>query len=64
MKFKRKKTVKKTLEVLKNNFGYRTPFKIVVDGTFAKNALDNKVQMYDQIKNYFGGDVKLYTTEW
>jgi len=63
MKLKRKKSAKRTLEILKNNFGYSDPFKILIDGTFAKTALDNKVQILDQIKNYFGSDVRLFSTE-
>ena len=63
MKLKRKKSAKRTLQILTNNFGYSNPYKILIDGTFAKSALDNKVQILDQIKNYFGSDVKLYSTE-
>ena len=64
MKFKRKKAAKRFLEIYKNHFGYSEPFKVLVDGTFVKNALDNKVQIFDQIKNYLGANVVLLTTEW
>ena len=64
MKFKRKKAAKRFLEIYKNHFGYSEPYKVLVDGTFVKNALDNKVQIFDQIKNYLGANVLLLTTEW
>ena len=64
MKFKRKKAAKRFLEIYKNHFGYSEPYKVLVDGTFVKNALDNKVQIFDQIKNYLGANVVLLTTEW
>ena len=64
MKFKRKKSAKRRLQMYKNNFGFTEPYKILIDGTFAKHALDNKVQIFDQMKNYFGGEITLYTTQW
>ena len=64
MKFGRKKAAKRFLGIYKNHFGYSEPYKVLVDGTFVKNALDNKVQIFDQIKNYLGANVVLLTTEW
>ena len=52
------------MQMYKNNFGFSEPYKILIDGTFAKHALDNKVQIYDQMKNYFGAEITLYTTNW
>merc|ERR1711892_1344597 len=63
MKFKRKKNAKRYMQMYKNNFGFTEPYKILIDGTFAKHALDNKVQIFDQMKNYFGAEVVLYTTQ-
>ena len=60
MKFKRKKAAKRFLEIYKNHFGYSEPFKVLVDGTFVKNALDNKVQIFDQIKNSVAAPIIAY----
>ena len=64
MKLGRKKAAKRFLGIYKNHFGYTEPYKVLLDGTFVKNALDNKVQIFDQIKNYLGANVVLLTTEW
>ena len=64
MKIKRRKQAKRILKTYQSNFGFKEPFSVLVDGTFAKNALDNKVQMDEQLNNYFGAKVKLLTTKW
>lgn len=63
MKFRRKKAAKRFLEIYKNHFGYSEPYNVIVDGTFVKSALDSKVQIFDQVKNYLGANVILYTTD-
>ena len=64
MKIKRRKVAKKILKTYTSHFGFSEPYKLLIDGTFAKRALDNKVRIDDQVKNYFGKNIKLYTTEW
>ncbi|CBY22882.1 unnamed protein product [Oikopleura dioica] len=63
MKIKRRKVAKKILKTYTSHFGFSEPYKLLIDGTFAKRALDNKVRIDDQVKNYFGKNIKLYTTE-
>jgi len=64
MKIKRRKVAKRILRTYTANFGFSEPFSVLVDGTFAKIALDNKVKIDEQIKNYFAADVTLHTTQW
>ena len=64
MKIKRRKVAKKILKTYTSHSGFSEPYKLLIDGTFAKRALDNKVRIDDQVKNYFGKNIKLYTTEW
>lgn len=63
MKIKRQKQAKKTISVYKNNFGFREPFQILVDGTFCQAALKNKIQIKEQMPKYFMGEVHLCTTK-
>ena len=64
MKIRRRKNAKRILKVYRSSFGFAEPFSILIDGTFAKAALDYKVKIDEQIANYFAAPVTLYTTEW
>lgn len=64
MKIKRHKNAKRIIKTYTNNFGFTEPYSILVDGTFAKISLDNKVKIEEQVKNYFSSNVTLYTTQW
>jgi len=44
------------------NFQFRTPFQILLDGTFANAALNTKVNIQDQLPKYLNGPVKLLTS--
>lgn len=62
MKIKRQKQVKKTLSFYKYNFNFREPYQILIDGTFCQAALENKIQIKEQMPKYFMGEVQLCTT--
>ncbi|KAI1280885.1 rRNA-processing protein UTP23 -like protein [Halotydeus destructor] len=62
MKVKRFKKVQRYLQFYKNNYGFRKPYHVLIDGTFCQLALKNKVNLKEQIPNYLGEEVKLMTT--
>ncbi|KAK9510736.1 hypothetical protein O3M35_005462 [Rhynocoris fuscipes] len=61
MRINRQKKVNKALKFYINNFGFRKPYQILIDGTFCHVALESKVNIHDQIPKYLG-DVKILTT--
>lgn len=61
-KVKRHKNMKKTMQFYKNNFGFEIPYKILIDGTFCKEALKNKVNIKEQLPKYFDSQLDLFTT--
>ncbi|XP_076383495.1 rRNA-processing protein UTP23 homolog [Megalopta genalis] len=62
MKTTRQKKARKNLGFFINNFKFRSPFQILIDGTFAFAALENKFNIQDQLSKYFQAEVKLLTT--
>jgi len=50
------------MSLYKNNFGFREPYQVLLDGTFCQVALDHKVNIQDQLPKYLGGQCKLLTT--
>ncbi|KZC10883.1 rRNA-processing protein UTP23 like protein, partial [Dufourea novaeangliae] len=62
MKTSRQKKARKNLGFFINNFKFRPPFQILIDGTFAFAALENKFNIQDQLSKYFQAEVKLLTT--
>ncbi|CAH1955848.1 unnamed protein product [Acanthoscelides obtectus] len=63
MKIKRYKKVNKHLGFYINNFGLRQPYQLLVDGTFCYAALNNKINIANDIPRYLQGDIKLLTTQ-
>ncbi|RZF41113.1 hypothetical protein LSTR_LSTR002745 [Laodelphax striatellus] len=63
MKINRQKKANKYLNFYSNNFGFRKPFQVLIDGTFCYAALQNKVNIQDQLSNYLGAEIKLLTTK-
>ncbi|KAK3090967.1 hypothetical protein FSP39_016102 [Pinctada imbricata] len=63
MKVKRYKHIKKTLNFYKNNFGLTSPYQVLVDGTFCKAALKDKINISEQLPKYLQAEVKLSTTD-
>lgn len=62
MKIQRYKRVRRCLNFYKNNFAIDKPYKIIADGTFCKAALDNKINLREQMMIYFGGEIQFFTT--
>ncbi|XP_050584713.1 rRNA-processing protein UTP23 homolog [Bombus affinis] len=62
MKTNRQKKARKNLSFFINNFKFRSPFQVLIDGTFALAALENKFNIQDQLSKYFQSEVKLLTT--
>jgi U3 small nucleolar RNA-associated protein 23 len=53
MKIKRQKHVKKVLQFYKINFNMLEPYQILIDGTFAQEALQSKINLADQVPKFF-----------
>ena len=62
MKTARQKKARRNLSFFINNFKFRPPFQILVDGTFAFAALENKFNIQEQLAKYFQAELKLLTT--
>lgn len=62
MKIKRYKKAERYMNLYKNNFGFREPFQVLLDGTFCQVALSHKVNIQDQLPKYLNGQCKLLTT--
>lgn len=62
MKIRRQKKAQRILTFYRNNFGFRAPFHVVLDGTFCQKALTNQINLKEQIPKYFSNEVKLLTT--
>ena len=52
MKVRKLKYVRKCLTFYKSYFGFVPPYRLVVDGTFCKAALDSQINIRDQINAY------------
>lgn len=63
MKIKRYKKVNRHLNFYNNNFGFRHPYQLLVDGTFCYAALKNQVNIADNLSRYLQADLKLLTTQ-
>ena len=61
-KVKRRNQVKKMLFFYKTNFGFEPPYKVLIDGTFCKEALVYKVNIREQLPKYLEADARLLTT--
>ncbi|CAL7946149.1 unnamed protein product [Xylocopa violacea] len=62
MKTVRQKKARRNLSFFINNFKFRSPFQVLIDGTFALAALENKFNIQDQLSKYFQSEIKLLTT--
>eukprot|EP00037_Helgoeca_nana_P033495 m.418178 g.418178 ORF g.418178 m.418178 type:complete len:234 (-) comp30790_c0_seq1:250-951(-) len=63
MKVKRLKRSKRTSLFYVNNFGFREPVRVLVDGTFCQAALTTKMYLQDQVPAYLGIRAQLVTTK-
>ncbi|KAM5157045.1 rRNA-processing protein UTP23 homolog [Mantella aurantiaca] len=62
MKITRQKHAKKNLSFYRNNFRFREPYQVLLDGTFCQAALKNQIQIKEQLPKYLMGEVQLCTT--
>lgn len=62
MKIRRYKRVNRYLGFYINNFGFRAPYQVLIDGTFCQAALKYKVNIKEQMPKYLNNDAKLLTT--
>lgn len=62
MKITRHKKLQRFLSFYKNNFNFRPPYQIILDGTFCQSALSYKVNLQEQMPKYFDCEVKMCTT--
>lgn len=63
MKITRLKHVKKNLGFYRNNFSFREPYQVLLDGTFCQAALKNQIQIKEQLPKYLMGEVQLCSTK-
>ncbi|XP_069698748.1 rRNA-processing protein UTP23 homolog [Periplaneta americana] len=63
MKISRHKKVHRFLSFFCNNYGFRQPYQVLIDGTFCYAALKNKFNIREQMPKYLDGNVKLLTTQ-
>ncbi|KAF4518040.1 hypothetical protein B566_EDAN009273 [Ephemera danica] len=63
MKISRTRKAHKNLCFFVNNFGFRQPYQVLVDGTLCFSALKGKINLKDQLPKYLGAEVKLLTTQ-
>jgi len=62
MKLQRYKRVQRILKFYHINYGFHKPYRIVVDGTFCNAALENRINLREQLPIYLGEEVKILTT--
>jgi U3 small nucleolar RNA-associated protein 23 len=66
MKVKRLKRAARVLTFFHYNFGYHPPHSILLDGTFCQAALQNKINLREQMPKYLAETperVEMYVTE-
>lgn len=52
MKVKRYKRAKRIISIYRHNFSLEPPYKVLLDGTFAMAALQNKINLREQMPKY------------
>lgn len=62
MKVKRLKRVNRYITFFSNNYGFRSPYQILIDGTFCQVALQSQVNIKEQLPKYLGSEVQIVTT--
>ncbi|CAO1416116.1 unnamed protein product [Diamesa hyperborea] len=62
MKVTRYKKANKRLSFYINNFNYRAPIQVLVDGTFCFAATKNNLVIEDQLKSYLQLELRFITT--
>lgn len=62
MRINRLKRAQANLAFYRNNFHFRAPYHILVDGTFCAVVVKRKQDFKQQLKKYMDDDVVLFTT--
>lgn len=62
MKLQRYRRVQRILKFYRINYGFHKPFRILVDGTFCNAALENHINLREQLPVYLGEEMKILTT--
>ncbi|KFD51458.1 hypothetical protein M513_07671 [Trichuris suis] len=62
MKIRRLKKAQRVLNFLRNNYDFVKPYRVLVDGTFCQHALENKINIREQLSKYLQADVIICTT--
>ncbi|XP_053695859.1 rRNA-processing protein UTP23 homolog [Sabethes cyaneus] len=62
MKVTKHKKARKYMSFYINNFGFKEPLLVLIDGTFAHAAYKVRIQIEDQLKKYFQCELKLIVT--
>uniref|UniRef100_A0A914CCS5 rRNA-processing protein UTP23 homolog n=1 Tax=Acrobeloides nanus TaxID=290746 RepID=A0A914CCS5_9BILA len=62
MKIKRYKRAQRILTFFRYNFGYAPPFTVLLDGTFCQAALQNKVNLREQMPKYMAEETEMVTS--
>ncbi|CAF4837194.1 unnamed protein product [Pieris macdunnoughi] len=62
MKLARYKKAQKYLKFYYNNYGFRQPYQVMMDGTFCFAAFQQHINIRDQLPKYLDGNIKFLTT--
>ncbi|XP_055632996.1 rRNA-processing protein UTP23 homolog [Toxorhynchites rutilus septentrionalis] len=62
MKVTKHKKARKYMSFYMNNFGFREPLLVLIDGTFCHAAYKARLQIEEQLKRYFQCELKLIVT--
>ncbi len=62
MKIRRYKRAQRIIGFYRHRFGFKPPYRVLVDGTFSKAALDNRINLREQLFNYLSGETEIVTT--
>lgn len=62
MRINRLKRLQQRLSFYVNNFGFRKPYQVLIDGTLCSAALKDQLNITQQLTSYLGENVKLLTT--
>ncbi|OZC08004.1 hypothetical protein X798_05000 [Onchocerca flexuosa] len=62
MKVKRYKRAKRIISIYRHNFGFEPPYQVLLDGTFAMAALQNKINLREQMPKYLNAEVDIRVT--
>ena len=63
MKIKRVKRANKILTFYRFSYGFVPPYSLLTDGTFTQAALQNKLNLREQLPKYLGEEVELVVTK-